>query len=145
MIILGDAILKEATKKLLKKVFFIIFHIFSARTTLTDGLIFYGRAESEDAAILKCCQKAVKHLQKNQEVNNLNYNLNHCQQQPIRKRQQSSATVNNNRRKNESPRPPKRPPSSKASSRELELRSEMGDVLDRVSEWSRRYESRNER
>ena len=34
-------------------------------------------------------------------------------------------------------------PNSKASSRELELRNDnMGDVLDRVLEWNRRYEGR---
>ena len=40
-------------------------NLYQARTTIADGLIFYGRGDSEEDAIIKCCQKAVKHLMKN--------------------------------------------------------------------------------
>ena len=40
-------------------------NLYQARTTISDGLIFYGRGDSEEDAIIKCCQKAVKHLMKN--------------------------------------------------------------------------------
>ena len=39
--------------------------LYQVRTTIADGLIFYGRATTEEEAIVKCCQKAVKHLMKN--------------------------------------------------------------------------------
>ena len=111
-------------------------NLFQVRTTLSDGLIFYGRAELEDEAILKCCQKAVKHLQKNHETN---YNSNQ-HQQTTRKRQPPAPP--SRRRDEQQVHPPRSRPNTKASSRELELRTEMGDVLDRVIEWNRRYEGR---
>ena len=115
-------------------------NLFQVRTTLSDGLIFYGRAEMEEEAILKCCQKAVKHLQKNHEANymhNAASNSNQHQQN-TRKRQPPPSR----RRDEQQVHPPRSRPNTKASSRELELRTEMGDVLDRVIEWNRRYEGR---
>jgi hypothetical protein len=44
-------------------------NLFQARTTVAEGVIFYGRADTEEEAILKCCQKAVKHLVKNNDLN----------------------------------------------------------------------------
>ena len=115
-------------------------NLYQARTTLEDGLIFYGRAETEDDAVLKCCQKAVKHLQKSQDNWNANNNRNYANSsRPPRKCQPAM-----NRRNDENMRPPRRA-GSKASTRELELRSEMGDVLDRVLEWNRRYGPRKPR
>ena len=43
-------------------------NLYQARTTISDGLIFYGRGESEEDAIIKCCQKAVKHLMRNNDA-----------------------------------------------------------------------------
>ena len=85
-------------------------NVYQARTTLAEGLIFYGRAETEEDAILKCCSKAVKHLQKNGPET-----------------QPKSAS-----------RAPSRKP--EISKREMELRGEMGDVLDRVAQWNSRYD-----
>ena len=65
-------------------------NLFQVRTTLSDGLIFYGRSELEEEAVFKCCQKAVKHLQKNHEINymhNASASNNSNQHQTTRKRQ----------------------------------------------------------
>ena len=105
--------------------------LFQVRTTVSDGLVFYGRASTEDEAILKCCQKAVKHLLKTN--NNVAPETHHHSRAP---RGPSS----------KEPRSPARPPRRNRetprgfSSREEELRHEMGSVLDRVAEWSRYYD-----
>ena len=43
-------------------------NLYQARTTTSDGLIFYGRGDSEEDAMIKCCQKAVKHLTKSNDT-----------------------------------------------------------------------------
>ena len=94
----------------------------------------------EEEAILKCCQKAVKHLQKNHEANYMHNAASNSNQhqQTTRKRQPPPSR----RRDEQQVHPPRSRPNSKVSNRELELRNEMGDVLDRVQEWNRRYEER---
>ena len=109
--------------------------LFQARTTIADGLIFYGRATTEDEAILKCCQKAVKHLLKNN--NNLNVSETHSRRSSSSKQQSPARPPS--RRNRETPRLSSHPRRG-LSSREEELRNEMGSVLDRVAEWSRYYD-----
>ena len=123
-------------------------NLFQVRTTLSDGLIFYGRSELEEEAVFKCCQKAVKHLQKNHEINymhNASASNNSNQHQTTRKRQPPPSRRRDDEQQIHHQNPPRSTtrPNSKASSRELELRNDnMGDVLDRVLEWNRRYEGR---
>ena len=119
--------------------------LYQVRTTIAGGVIFYGRASSEDEAILKCCQKAVKHLMKN--------NNNNVEVEEYRGHRRERHTSK------QQPLSPVRPPRrrdrdrevktreyenggrpSRVSARELELRNEMGSVLDRVAEWSRYYD-----
>ena len=136
-------------------------NLFQARTTISDGLIFYGRADSEEEAILKCCQKAVKHLVKNQEIASLNNN-NVAPKKSSGRNESSSKRSNGRRRNNhiyeedcrwydaQFPKDSKsetRPPyrKSELNKREIELRSEMGDVLDRVAQWNSRYYTTNKR
>lgn len=107
--------------------------LYQARTTISDGLVFYGRAESEDEAVMRCCQKAVKHLIKNNAM---------CIA-PMPQQHPPSLMVS---------RPPIRRPApvmevekcrKKISECEKELRNEMADVLDRVAQWSSRYAYNN--
>ena len=109
--------------------------LFQVRTTIADGLIFYGRATTEDEAILKCCQKAVKHLLKNN--NNINVSETHSRRSSSSKQQSPARPPS--RRNRETPRLSSHPRRG-LSSREEELRNEMGSVLDRVAEWSRYYD-----
>ena len=109
--------------------------LFQVRTTIADGLIFYGRATTEDEAILKCCQKAVKHLLKNN--NNLIASETHHHSRRQSSKPPQSPARPPSRRSRETPRPH---PHRGLSSREAELRNEMGSVLDRVAEWSRYYD-----
>ncbi len=100
-------------------------NLYQARTTVSEGLIFYGRADSEESAILKCCQKAVKHLMKSEDLRS---KQSQASRGPVRK---SGGNGN---------APRKSAMSAGISSREMELRSEMGDVLDRVAQWSSKYD-----
>lgn len=133
-------------------------NLYQARTTIADGLIFYGRGDSEEDAIIKCCQKAVKHLMKNDSTTDQLDNHSQARwgggngNNGRLPSQKSSQTKNRNSQRQQQPQTlsPARPPrrsaedktkSGKIAKRELELRSEMGDVLDRVAQWSSRYES----
>lgn len=44
-------------------------NLYQVRTTVSD-LIFYGRASTEDEAVVKCCKKAVAHIQQHWDRNN---------------------------------------------------------------------------
>ena len=120
--------------------------LYQVRTTIADGLIFYGRATTEDEAIIKCCQKAVKHLMKNNNNNVEEESRCSVKRGGPPKQPQSPARQPRRSRDN---RPQhghgsgghgERGRTSVISSRELELRNEMGSVLDRVAEWSRYYD-----
>ena len=120
--------------------------LYQVRTTIADGLIFYGRATTEEEAIVKCCQKAVKHLMKNN--NNVEEDVRSGQKRgggPPPKQPQSPARPPRRSRENRTQHGSGGQGSIEArraaiSSRELELRNEMGSVLDRVAEWSRYYD-----
>ena len=122
-------------------------NLYQARTTVTDGVIFYGRGDSEEDAIIKCCQKAVKHLMKNND--SITDQQDHLSRTGRGKQSRNSTKTFSKKRQPQtfSPsRPPRRStedPTKKCKSgtRELELRGEMGDVLDRVAQWNSRYQS----
>jgi len=126
-------------------------NLYQARTTTSDGLIFYGRGDSEEDAMIKCCQKAVKHLTKSNDTvpapQEKFARRGSGKGNGSRQSQLSSQTRRRNMPRIMSPaRPPRRSAEEpmkqrKVSKRELELRSEMGDVLDRVAQWNSRYGS----
>lgn len=113
-------------------------NLYQARTTTDDGLIFYGRASNEEEAIAKCCQKAVKHLNKIQEQPTT---------RPPSRNASSTSKRNPKPARNPVQAEPSRPPrrSNECSKREQELRCEMGDVLDRVAQWSSKYDQPSKR
>ena len=121
-------------------------NLYQARTTVTDGVIFYGRGDSEEDAIIKCCQKAVKHLMKNND--SFTDQQDHLSRTTRGKQSRNSCQTFSKKRQPRtfSPaRPPRRSTEDsnkkgKSSTRELELRGEMGDVLDRVAQWNSRYQ-----
>ena len=74
-----------------------------ARTSVS-GLVFYGRASTEDEAVVKCCKKAINHILQQKPETNAN-----CQREPNREPPRSAAPATANGMANgRRPPPPQR-------------------------------------
>lgn len=121
-------------------------YLYQVRTTVS-GLVFYGRALTEEEAVLKCCKKAVGHISMNYDKNsNCPREVNRETPAPETPAAAASAvpsrpTATQSRRPDRRQRPvaPPPPPSTyhpvgpgannRRVERERELRSEMGNVM----------------
>ena len=96
-------------------------NLYQVRTTVS-GLVFYGRAATEEEAVVKCCRKAVGHMHQHWDRNS------NCPREPDRERA--------------IPATPAAPAAPSAAQdrrlrREQELRSEMGSVMAMLDRRSR--------
>jgi hypothetical protein len=125
------------------------------RVPCLKDVVFFGRAETEEEAVARCCKKAATFLEQKSAKARPSERVSACvvgdsfpgsrrltRPQPPRARGPERAAASGPR---EAPCPPDAHLEARRRARELEMRSTLlGGVLDRVDAWNRRTERERE-
>ncbi len=125
---------------------------YQVRTTISGGVVFYGRADTEDEAVSRCCKKAVAYILKHQvgaggatSAPSASSAVESVSKwRPLNSSTPASSSAASSKRsslQHHQGRYDQQPRSSGGlNKREVELRDELADVLDRVASWSRSHD-----